>query len=147
MLKSKFMPEKQIILRIEQYSHLLEVLNILKNENNTFPGMNNKFQEVLSPILRYYHAQNQGYVKIYDNSKNWAIIWPAGVLIHPEKRGQYISRNEKQIRRWINSNPEVISCLKPRLCQKNTQFLELSNNLTSWRSTTSWKTRIIHFRE
>ena len=52
---------------------LLEVLYILKNEKNTFPGMNNKFLEELSPILRSYHAQNQSYVKKTDNSLNWAI--------------------------------------------------------------------------
>ena len=37
------------------------------------------------------------------------------------------------------SNYEVLSCLKPRLCQKNTQFLELSDNLTYKRSYTSEK--------
>ena len=46
MLETKFMPEKLIILRIERYSDLLEVLKILKNENNTFPGVNNKFPKV-----------------------------------------------------------------------------------------------------
>ena len=70
MLKTEIMSRKHTILGIEQFSGLLDVSYILKNEDNTFSGMNNKFLEVLSPILRYHHAQNQGYVKKNDNSQN-----------------------------------------------------------------------------
>ena len=56
MLKTKVLSNKQTILVIERISDLMEVLYILKNEDNTFPGMSNKFLEVLSPIPSYYHA-------------------------------------------------------------------------------------------
>ena len=59
-VKTKVMSIKQTILGIERQSDLLEALYILENSNSTFPGMNNKFLEVLGPILRYYHAQDQG---------------------------------------------------------------------------------------
>ena len=42
---------------------LLEVLYILKNEENTFQDMKNEFIDVLGQILRYYHAHKQGYAK------------------------------------------------------------------------------------
>ena len=62
------MSKKQTILEIAGQSDLPEVLYILKNEDNTFPGINNKFLEVLGPILKYYHAKNQGYIKITNKS-------------------------------------------------------------------------------
>ena len=68
MLKTKVMSKKQIILGIERQSDLSGVLYILQNGENTFTEMNNKFLEVLGQILRYYHAQNQGYVRKTDNS-------------------------------------------------------------------------------
>ena len=68
MLKTKVMSKKTTILRIEWWSDLLEVLYILKNEDNTYAGVNNEFLEVFSSILRYYVAHNQGYVKKTDNS-------------------------------------------------------------------------------
>ena len=68
MLKTKVMSKKPTILGIEWKSDLPEVLYILENEDNTFLGINNNFLEVLGPFLRYYHAQNQGYVKKPDNS-------------------------------------------------------------------------------
>ena len=63
MLKTKVMSKKQTILEIERQCDLPEVLYILENENNTFSEMNNKFLGVISPILRYHHAWNQGYVE------------------------------------------------------------------------------------
>ena len=57
--------------------------------------------------------------------------WPPGGLMHTEKLVQYILGNEQQIPRGIKSNPEVLLCFEPRLCQDNTQFLELSNYLAS----------------
>ena len=68
MLKTKVMSKKQTNLWIERQYDLLEVLFILKNTNNTFPEMNNKFLGLLSLILRYYHAQNQGYAEKTENS-------------------------------------------------------------------------------
>ena len=68
MLKTEVLPKKQTILQIERQSDLLEVLYILKNGDNTFSEMNNKFLEGLGPILRFYHAQNQGNVKETENS-------------------------------------------------------------------------------
>ena len=62
------MSQQQRILEIERHSDLLDILHILKNEDNTFTEMSNKFLEVLSPILGYYHAQNQCYVKKTENS-------------------------------------------------------------------------------
>ena len=70
MLKTKILSNEWTILRIERQFDFLEVLYILKNEDNTFPGMNNKFPEELGPILRYNHAQNQVYVKKNENSKD-----------------------------------------------------------------------------
>ena len=45
---------------IERQSDLLGVLYTLKHNENTLPEMNNNFSEVLSQILGYHHAQNQG---------------------------------------------------------------------------------------
>ena len=67
MLTTKVMSKKHTILGGVKYYDLLEVLYILRNEDNTFLGMNNKFLGVLSLILRYYLAQNKGYVKKTDN--------------------------------------------------------------------------------
>ena len=63
MLKTKVMSKKPTILTIERKSDLLEFLYILKNEDNTFIDIDNEFLEVLCPILRYYYAQNHGYVE------------------------------------------------------------------------------------
>ena len=41
--------------------------------------------------------------------------------MHPGKREQYILKDEQQIPRGIESNPEVLSCSQPRLRQKNRQ--------------------------
>ena len=63
MLKTKVMPKKQTSLRVEQQTDLQEVLYILKNNENTFPKMNNNSAELIIPIVRYHHAQNQRYVE------------------------------------------------------------------------------------
>ena len=54
LLKTKVMSKKPKILGMELRSKLLEVSYILKNGDNTSPGMNNEFVGVVSPILRYY---------------------------------------------------------------------------------------------
>ena len=70
MLKTKVMSIKQTILEIQRQSDLPEVSCILENNVNTLPEMNNNSPEELAPILRYDHAQNQGYVKKTDKSRN-----------------------------------------------------------------------------
>ena len=147
MLKTKVMSNQWTFLAIGCQYDLPEVFYIPKNGDNTFSEMNKKFLEVFGLILRYYQAQNQRFVKKTDNSENWVIIWHPGSLIHPEKRGQYIPRNEQQIPRGIHSYPEILSCSKPRLCNKNRQFLKLSDNLISWRNYLPRKKSTIHSQE
>ena len=69
MLTTKVMSKKQTILGIERYLTSWILLHP-KKRGKYIPAMNNNFPEVLSPCLRYYHAQNQGYVKKIDNSKH-----------------------------------------------------------------------------
>ena len=63
MLKTKVMSKKQTSLESERQSDLLEVWYSLKHIKNTISEINNNLPEVLGPILRYHHAQNQVYVK------------------------------------------------------------------------------------
>ena len=51
---------RQTSLEIERQSHLPEVIYILRKREYTYPKITNNFLELLSPILRYHHAQNQG---------------------------------------------------------------------------------------
>ena len=59
---------------IEQQCHLPEVLYILKHNVNTSTEMNNNFIKVISPIFKYHHAQNQGYVEKTGESRIWTTI-------------------------------------------------------------------------
>ena len=56
----RFMSLKQTSIGIEQKSDPLEVLYILKHNEDKLPEIINNFLVVLSPIHRYHHAQNQG---------------------------------------------------------------------------------------
>ena len=60
--------EKLMSLIIERQSDLLQVLYILRNNENTLSEITNNFLEVLSPILKYHYAPNGGYVKKTDKS-------------------------------------------------------------------------------
>ena len=58
--KLRVLSKKQTSLRIERQSDSTGVLYTLKHNEDTSPGMKNNFPEVLSSILWYYHAWNQG---------------------------------------------------------------------------------------
>ena len=70
MLKTEVMTKKQTGLEVERNSDLQKVSCILENNENTFREINNNFLEVISPILRYHHNQNRGYVGKTNKSRN-----------------------------------------------------------------------------
>ena len=129
------------ILRSERQSGLAEVMTILKNNENSPPEINYNFSEVLSPILRYHHAQNQGFVK------------KKQMILGIERQSDlpyvlYILKNN--INTFSEMNNQFPEVLGPNLryhhaqnqgyVRKNRPGLELNGNLTDLRSYTSSKT-------
>ena len=70
------------------------------------------------------------YVKKTEESRNWTIIWPPAGNIHPKKQWKYIHRNEQQLPRGTQSNPEVSSYSKPWLCQEIQTSFGNEDNMT-----------------
>ena len=80
------MSKKRTYLGMERQSELQKVLYMFRNNENTLSEINNNFLEVLSQILKYQHAQNQGYVKIQTSLIMKRQSHLPHSLIHPQKQ-------------------------------------------------------------